>query len=830
MTTQSDQRRTYRLFSPYIAFAGKRAALLLLVFAILTELGLSRAAPLLLHLHSDFYELLPPRHPAVLAARRVTSLQKGASTNLQIIIHSPSKEANERLADALREPLEALVPKTLSEIQWKPDPEPSQYAQRWKWLYAETKDLENAEDLLDRVIAKRSSPAYVELDGDAEEELKRLREKLNKQVDDRVKPVPPDNYFEMTDPPEKGGESWLGVTLWRKGDGLATAGDRETVEAVKAAVAAVSLSSFHPQMKLEYSGNIAIAIDEQNGIRDDVTLSFLVVVLLVLAVIYAYFRRLALIVVVFAPAVFGTLAALSLVSVTIGYLNLNTAFLISILIGNGINAPIIMLARYGEERQRGLAVPDALAVAMSETFLGTLTAVAAASIAYGSLVLTSFRGFNQFGVLGGAGMLLVWLSMFFVVPPMVLLGERLFPGQFTPRRNLFRLPFAALGRLTNQSPAWFSLMTVVLLVAAIPGVMRFANDPLEWNLDNLRSDPAAVPAQSLWDRRDALGIGNVGAGYVGNNAVLFVDAPDQAGAVAQALLAKDRQNPKPYIRLVRTLWSELPKNQAEKLEILGHIRRKIDRHREIMSDEEKKETDAWRPPDYLREVSAADLPRVLREAFTDTDGQVGRLIGVDAEYANYSDWDGHTLLRMAETLSVDALGKRWVAAAAGNIFAGMLEALFKDGPLVSLAAIIGVALLVLGAFGPRGAVPVLASLGIGIVWWLALVGRCHVHVNAMNFAALPITLGVGADYAANIWARLRRDGGPLPSIIAETGSAVALCSLTTIIGYSSLLMSHNRALRSFGLAANLGEVACLAAALVALPALIRLVRRDRPDG
>ena len=53
--------------------------------------------------------------------------------------------------------------------------------------------------------------------------------------------------------------------------------------------------------------------------------------------------------------------------------------------------------------------------------------------------------------------------------------------------------------------------------------------------------------------------------------------------------------------------------------------------------------------------------------------------------------------------------------------------------------------------------------------------------------------------------------------------------MTTIIGYSSLLMSHNRALRSFGLLADLGEVTCLLAALVALPALVRAFSKKSAD-
>jgi hypothetical protein len=61
--------------------------------------------------------------------------------------------------------------------------------------------------------------------------------------------------------------------------------------------------------------------------------------------------------------------------------------------------------------------------------------------------------------------------------------------------------------------------------------------------------------------------------------------------------------------------------------------------------------------------------------------------------------------------------------------------------------------------------------------------------------------------------------------IAATGSAVALCSCTTIIGYSSLLVAQNRALFLFGLVAVLGEICCLSAAITLLPAVVRLIEK-----
>jgi hypothetical protein len=217
----------------------------------------------------------------------------------------------------------------------------------------------------------------------------------------------------------------------------------------------------------------------------------------------------------------------------------------------------------------------------------------------------------------------------------------------------------------------------------------------------------------------------------------------------------------------------------------------------------------------------------VRDAFTETDGQRGRLVGIDADPSRFSDWNGHDLIRLERSMRVEALGRQWVAASTSTVFGGMLETIEHDGPRVSWIALGGVLALILLAFGPRGSLPVLTALAIGMVWLGGLLALIKLKLNFINFVGVPITLGVGTDYAANIWARLRGDPKALVEVVAETGSAVALCSSTTIIGYSSLLLASNRALKSFGLLADLGELACLAAALVALPAMVRLMTRRK---
>lgn len=804
------------MFGRYIRLADRRAGLILLLAMVLGALCIRPVTKL--ELRTDLAELLPETHESVLAMRRIAGRQKSA-TNLIIVLQSPDKQSNYRLAESLRPILEGMVPEVFTEIQWKPDSEIPEHAAKWKWMYADIPQLENAENFLDRLIANRKAPLFVDLEGNPEEELRNFR----KEMDAKLPPMPTVRYFEN----EKNGIHSIGIMLWKRRDGFGSLGDRQMLDKVRSLVDSAQPKSFHSGMVVRYTGHIALAVDEQQSIQEKITHATLLCVSLIAGIIYFYFRRIGLLFVIITPTFFGVLLALLLAQVRLSYLNINTAFLVSIIIGNGINTPIMLLARYGEERHAGRGVLDSLKASMSATFLGTLTAMLAASIAYGSLMITEFRGFSQFGLIGGAGMLLVWIMSMILTPPLVIVGERLRPGIFTPRANLWSALFGFGGKVVQRFPIVLTLLCVAVTAVLFVPLSRYVRDPLEWNFNNLRSDSS--DSQSLWGLTEELGMASVGAGYIGNNGVLLVDTPDQADPVADAMRAKDAAlGPGHVLAVVRTLHSVLPKDQDAKLEILNRLRAKIDKNRELMSEDEWRDAQGYRPPEYLRRLNPDDLPRQVREAFTEVDGQRGRLIGMDLDYATCTDWDGHDLLRIAKALKVEALGKTWVAASAATVFAGMVETIVRDGPKVAMTALVGVVLLVVVTFRPLGAIPVLLCLMLGISWLGGVMGWLSLKLNFMNFVTLPITLGVGADYAANMWGRLRNEtSDSVAAQIGETGSAVALCSATTIIGYSTLLLSSNRALRSFGLAADIGEVTCLLAALLVLPAVFTLLRRFR---
>jgi predicted RND superfamily exporter protein len=126
------------------------------------------------------------------------------------------------------------------------------------------------------------------------------------------------------------------------------------------------------------------------------------------------------------------------------------------------------------------------------------------------------------------------------------------------------------------------------------------------------------------------------------------------------------------------------------------------------------------------------------------------------------------------------------------------------------------------------AVLVLGSLLAGVLWLFVLMVLLNIKLNFLNFMALPITFGIGVDYAINV-VRRYRDGtaGDAIGVLRRTGGAVIVCSMTTIVGYLALLGSQNQAVHSLGLLAVLGEICCLLSAVLFLPAVLIVLERRR---
>jgi hypothetical protein len=130
------------------------------------------------------------------------------------------------------------------------------------------------------------------------------------------------------------------------------------------------------------------------------------------------------------------------------------------------------------------------------------------------------------------------------------------------------------------------------------------------------------------------------------------------------------------------------------------------------------------------------------------------------------------------------------------------------------------------------AVCVLLTVGLALVWLAGLFAVLGWKLNLFNLIALPLLIGMGQDDSLHIIHRYREEGpGSLRLVLHETGGAVFLTTLTTVIGFSSMLFVQHQGLRSLGWTAVLGMTLCLVSSVVVIPACLRIAewivaRRD----
>jgi len=113
---------------------------------------------------------------------------------------------------------------------------------------------------------------------------------------------------------------------------------------------------------------------------------------------------------------------------------------------------------------------------------------------------------------------------------------------------------------------------------------------------------------------------------------------------------------------------------------------------------------------------------------------------------------------------------------------------------------------------------------------LGLISLCDMRINFMNVMVLVTLLGMGSDYGLHIAHRSRdcNDEEHRDRFI-QSGRAVLLSALSTIVGFGSLALSDYGALASIGWATNFGIVATTLFTLVTLPAFMRFFHSERKD-
>ena len=826
-----------RVMARLTSFSIARPFLTLAAAALVAAVSIWLASGL--EIRSSFQELLPSNLPSVRLIQEMVKRVGGDGTvfvNIEALGGPQGLPACEALAPKLAQDFLSMGPDQIRAVDWNVKGIEGWYLEHWP-LLVPIEDLRRARDAIREEIRRRiieANPLAVQLDDEEAPPPKPAGGDPATDWLDPKKPLPReqirqrfvryvDGFYVHPD------HRSLTIVVRPTGTSLGVTEARALLNRMQKVVErhAAELQASH--LRIGFAGSFPLFVAEYEAIINDVKNTALLVTSLVLLSILAFFRDLRSTLSLGVAVLTAVAVTFGLTRLTIGYLNTQTAFLGAIVLGNGINYGLIYLARVKQLRRRGIDLLPACVEGAQSTAEATLLASAATSVSFGTLIIAANRGFRHFGIIGGMGMLLCWLGTFVLVPALLTVYEKARGApKVAPDAEEGRALLPVLRRLFARPgliAGFFAVATVVALVAFV----RDLPDAMERNLENLSNDPPKGQ-QTLVRDQDRAG---TSLGTSTASVLALLDSWPEADEFCDVIRRRAQQPA--YAKLIEscnTLSMVVPRpdQQPEKLAAIREIAAELNDRilARLPADVRPRVADVRAQLVAQTPVTIEQAPPNLLDKFRERDGSIGKLAQVVALPDAKLELAPNLEAFVRGVRGVPVNGKRVDATGENVIFADLLSDIDTEGPRTTLLSFAGVFLLVIFFFRHvRTSVEVLGSLTVGVALMSGVAALLHLKINFFNFIVYPITFGIAVDYGANVAARVHERGGRVLEALAEVGPAVALCSWTSIVGYGSLLISLNRALRSFGEYAMIGEVTTILTALVLLPALLIIAQRQR---
>lgn len=793
--------------------------------------GLGAWQALSLRIDTNIVTLLPEEYESVQAIERLQETV-GAETTVDVAIASPSFEANLAFA-------EDFVPQAMA-LERPDGDEPYftrvdfrrdvRFVAENALYFATFDELDRLESFLrDQAQQVRSAtdPLRMDLFGSPDSvRLQRQREGDRLRAD--LAQLALTEYYLSPD------STTLVVRFYPTGSQTDIGFVERLYADLDAAIAAAEPQSYSPQMEVTAAGRLLRQTIEVRSITNDVQRSFGAGVLSVVLAVVLYFlyksiqartggrlvwgvvgsellRTPVTALLLTLPLLMSLSWAGGVAAVTFGTLNLMTSTLGLVLFGLGIDYGIHFYARYAEERGEGKGVADAV----EETFVSTGQGIAVSAMTTASalfvLQIADFRGFSEFGLIGGMGILFAVVSMLVVLPALLSIAER---------TGALDLRFRGETSRVDLDPRFpFSRTIVVACIAlTVVCVLAFPRVRFEYNFSNLE------PEYDEYYRRAEALEPVFGQSERRNPAYILLDSPGQVRAVEGAieeLAATDS-----LILAVESLQERLPTDStttAQKLARLAQIRMLLEDP--FLAADTTGQIERLRMAASATEpISIDSVPPFLTRPFTTRSGDLGNFVIV---FPRGNMADGRRSIRFAELIGEVSTpeGGAFYAASTQLVAADMLRLMQEESPLMVGVTFLLVFVLVFLSFrSPKWTLVAVVPLLVGLSWMLGAMVLLGVQLTFYNLVVLPTVLGIGNDGGVHLTHRYREEGrGSVRRVLRSTGEHVTMGALTNLIGFGGLLLSSHPGLRSIGVLAVTGIGTTLAATLVFYPALLQVL-------
>jgi hypothetical protein len=568
-----------------------------------------------------------------------------------------------------------------------------------------------------------------------------------------------------------------------------------------------------PEATITYgiTGEYKIAYDDSTQMKNALKPTSIVAFAGILVSLIILLRRPMQIILLMTTLVMSIVITFGFTRITLGELNTITAILGGILMGFGIDYGIHFIYRFRDEYSHRGDIYESLRQTMLHTGLSSLISAATSSASLFVLVLADFKGFSHFGLIAGAGILIIAIMMYTFLPVAILLLNRYWPN--FPKSLVVNYKAIDDADHLNKPYPFASGILAASLILTI-GLAYFATR-IEFDYDSRTSVTGDTQALVLQDEIEKR------FGRKGLPSVVYTDTQEETKKLYDELSNKHKYS---YVQKVVSIFSLAPpmEQQLKTRQILDQMQeRLVEIPADLMTGENKEVFDIVKKSLATQPFTLKDVPEDLLKQFRPVpeSGEKGYFNLIIPKGSVTDSKLTVEFTKQVGTITMD--GKNYYATGHMILMANLAMIVIRDGKIFpALAGGLILMILLISYRDPRALVFAMAPLLGGMVWMLGLMYLFNWKINYVNIVVFPVVLGYGISSGIFIFNRYLENHSVMFAL-RHTGAAVAGSCITALIGWASLFFSGHKGLTSMGSLAVFGISAALLVALTVMPSLMQ---------
>lgn len=667
-----------------------------------------------------------------------------------------------------------------------------------KWMFIDREDLIQMEKRLDNALElqkKGVSFIFNDLMDFADEknlpdlEFNDILERYGKQW----------RSFANIKQSSSGGEGKGSYLLWIKSkDPLKSIEDKkEFIDQIKNIENKFKLQNEYKNIEVGYTGSYKTGIESVELIRKQIRKVSVIVTILLIAVIFIYFRKKVSLLLIGLPLMIGIIWTGGIVAFVLKDLNLLTSFAASILAGLGSDYGIYLLTRFYQEKNRGKNFEECCSLSFGNTGKATYASMLTTLVAFIGLLFSDFSALIELGLVGAIGLFMTYLATIIILPALLALTYKNKSETFISNVDLnvpSRFRVFIVEKVFSYRGAWgvVSMVAIFCVLSAftLPSKMKihFTKD-----LSSIKT-----PSNKLHSKVSS----SIHATL--SPTILMAKDPSQDGPLVQKIqeLLKDKSKKRVFNNVIG-FSRFIPWDQKEKKEILQRIKRKYEKIRLPQTQKREEFLKSIQTSFESHIVDEESIPIKVRKMFESPyesgifHSYLFPSIGRVSEKDMKRYQKGITELK--KLIDID-----FYAADGSFLTADALKIVEKKAPRGLLFLFLCFTVILVFIIRPFNHAFLILFHLIGCMFLLSgILWIFKIPLNILNIGTIPIILGTGVDCFIHFSERLK-ENKEIKKTLYDELPPMSLACLTSIIGFGGLLLTSNEGLRSVGLVAVIG--------------------------